>query len=118
MTATHLLIPQLENSVRYVLAGNGVIVSRLDDPGVQEEKGLGELLYEPKLEELFGEDLLFDLQGLLLERFGANLRNKLAHGLMDSDEFSSAPMLYVWWLTLRICVIYLVVSRSPAKGGN
>lgn len=118
MTATHLLIPQLENSVRYVLAGNGVIVSRLDDSGVQEEKGLGELFYEPKLEELFGEDLFFDLQGLLLERFGANLRNKLAHGLMDSDEFSSAPMLYVWWLTLRICVIYLVVSRSPAKGGN
>lgn len=115
LTAAHVLIPQLENSIRHVLAASGVIVSKLDDSGVQEEKDLGELMYEPKLEEIFGEDLLFDLQGLLVERFGTNLRNRMAHGLMSQDEFSSFPVLYLWWLVLRVCLIYLVVSRSPAR---
>lgn len=118
LTAAHLLVPQLENSIRHVLSESGVIVSKLDDSGVQEEKNLGELLYEPRLEEIFGEDLVFDLQGLLVERFGTNLRNKMSHGLMSQGEFSSFPVLYLWWLVLRICFIYLVMSSSPVESGD
>ncbi len=61
---------------------------------------------------------MFDLQGLLVERFGTNLRNKMSHGLMSQGEFSSFPVLYLWWLVLRICLIYLVMSRSPAESGS
>lgn len=116
LTATHLLVPQLENSIRHVLSRSGVIVSKLDGYGIQEEKDLGALLREPKLEELLGEDLVFDLQGLLVERFGTNLRNRIAHGLMGDDEFSSASTLYLWWLVLRICMMYMLVSRNPERG--
>jgi hypothetical protein len=116
LTATHLLIPQLENSIRHVLSRSGVMVSKIDSFGIQEEKDLGALLREPKLEELLGEDLVFDLQGLLVERFGTNLRNKMAHGLMKHDEFSSASTLYLWWLVLRICMIYVLVNRNPERG--
>lgn len=70
-------------------------------------------MYEPKLEELLGEDLVFDLQGLLVERFGVNLRNRMAHGLMGDDEFASPTVLYLWWLMLRICMIYVLVNRNP-----
>ncbi len=115
LTATHLLIPQLESSVRYVLSRSGVIVSKLDSLGTQEEKDLGALLYEPRLEELLGEDLVFDLQGLLVERFGINLRNKMAHGLMKHDEFPSPIVLYLWWLVLRICLIYVLVNRNSER---
>jgi hypothetical protein len=41
LTAAHLLVPQLENSIRHVLSQNGVVVSKLDGFGVQEEKDLG-----------------------------------------------------------------------------
>lgn len=115
LTATHLLIPQLENSIRHVLSRSGVIVSKLDSFGIQEEKDLGALLYEPKLEELLGEDLVFDLQGLLVERFGTNLRNRMAHGLLGHDEFASPTVLYLWWLVLRICVLYVLVNRNTER---
>lgn len=115
LTATHLLVPQLENSIRHVLSRSGVIVSKLDGYGIQEEKDLGALLREPKLEELLGEELVFDLQGLLVERFGTNLRNRIAHGLMGDDEFSSASTLYLWWLVFRICMIYMLVNRNPKR---
>ena len=36
--------------------------------------------------KLLGEDLVFDLQGLLVERFGVNLRNRMAHGLMGTNS--------------------------------
>jgi hypothetical protein len=44
LTATHLLIPQLENSIRHVLSQSGVLVSKLDSFNIQEEKDLGALL--------------------------------------------------------------------------
>lgn len=116
LTATHLLVPQLENSVRHALSQSGVIVSKLDDSGIQEEKDLGALLREPKLEEILGEDLVFDLQGLLVERFGANLRNRMAHGLMADIEFTTPTVLYLWWLVLRICVIYAFTNSRQKRG--
>jgi hypothetical protein len=116
LTATHLLVPQLENSIRHVLSRSGVIVSKLDDSGIQEEKDLGALLREPKLEELLGEDLVFDLQGLLVERFGANLRNRMAHGLMTDAEFTTPTVLYLWWIVLRICVIYTLTNSKQKRG--
>jgi hypothetical protein len=120
LTATHLLIPQLENSIRHVLSRSNVLVSKIDSFGIQEEKDLGALIYEPMLEEILGEDLVFDLQGLLVERFGTNLRNRMAHGLMDAGEFSSPMVLYLWWLVLRICMIYMLINRTPdvSEGGN
>lgn len=116
LTATHLLIPQLENSIRHILSLSGVIVSKLDRFGLQEEKDLGALLHEPGLENLLGEDLVFDLQGLLVERHGMNLRNKMAHGLMGDDEFASPAVLYLWWLVLRICMIYVLVTKNREQG--
>ena len=82
---------------------------------MQEERDLGALLYQPKLEELLGEDLLFDLQGLLVEKFGVNLRNRMAHGLMGDDEFASPTVLYLWWIVLRICLIYVLVNRDSTR---
>ena len=35
---------------------------------------------------MFGDDLLFEMQGLLVERFGGNLRNGVADGLLDVDQ--------------------------------
>lgn len=43
--ALHLLIPQLENSIRAILVNYGEIVSTLEDDGVQDERNLNSLLY-------------------------------------------------------------------------
>ncbi len=41
----------------------------------------------PELEEIFGPDIAFDLRGILIERFGDNMRNEFAHGLMPEGAF-------------------------------
>lgn len=110
LDATHLLMPQVENSIRHILEQEGVTVSKLNDEGIQDEKSLNELLYCDGVEEIFGQDLSFDLRGLLVERTGANLRNRVAHGLISSDGFYSIEVPYFWWLTLRLCCLPIIAQ--------
>lgn len=120
MVASSLLVPQIENSLRYVLQQRGVIVSKLDSEGIQEEYSLRRLLYEiPEVREFFGEDLLFDLQGLLHERFGSNFRNRLAHGLVTDSEFlHSGASVYAWWLVLYLCCAPLHARQAAAQNND
>lgn len=116
LVAVHLLIPQLEYSIRYVLAQHGVTTSGINSKGVQDEHSLNTTLYLPKIQEIFGEDITFDLQGLLVERFGNNLRNRMAHGLMAHDTFYSDQVLYLWGLILRLCCLPIIMQIQNNEG--
>lgn len=119
VTAVHLLCPQIEHSVRFILSRLGVVVSGLDEQGVQPMYLLNTNLSRPELAEVLGEDMVFDLQGLLVQRFGSNLRNRVAHGLMDFDEFYLPDALYLWWLVLRLCLAPLYAQLySQANSGE
>jgi hypothetical protein len=107
LVASHLLIPQFEESIRYVLAQHGIITSGLDNDGIQNENDLNTLLYKSEVTTIFGEDTAFDLKSLLVDHAGANLRNRLAHGLMHSDEFYAADTIYFWWIFLRLCCVQM-----------
>jgi hypothetical protein len=52
--------------------------------------------------EVIGENSVFDLRGLLVERTGSNLRNAIAHGLLPSGAFFAPLVCYLWWLTLHL----------------
>ncbi|MBI4661806.1 MAG: DUF4209 domain-containing protein [Verrucomicrobia bacterium] len=108
LIAAHLLVPQVENSIRQLLynyAGEHR-TSKLKNDLTQPERDLNELLYRDDVKRIIGEDLLFDLQSLMIEPgFGANLRNHLAHGLMDTDQFYANEAVYSWWMIWRICCI-------------
>lgn len=106
-----LLIPQIENSIRYLLQESGIITSGFSSSRIQDERPLTVTLYLSELEGILGSDLVFDLQGLLVERFGQNLRNRLAHGLMHHAAFYSIEASYLWWLTLRIICIPLINKK-------
>jgi hypothetical protein len=112
LVAAHLLIPQLENSLRYVLASNGILTSKHGSRLIQQERDLNSLLRFPEVAEIFGDDLVFDLQGAFVERFGANLRNRLAHALLNDSSFYSADVVYAWWLILRLLAIP-VARKAP-----
>jgi hypothetical protein len=108
ITSTHILIPQIENSVRYLLSNRGAITSGIDNKnnGIQQEDNLNKTLFPskyPQITSIFDEDTLFDLQGLLIEKSGSNLRNRMAHGLINDNDFSSPIFSYLWWVTLRLC---------------
>jgi hypothetical protein len=117
-TSTHILIPQIENSVRYLLWKRGAITSGLDHKGIQNEHFLTSTLYPrnyPEITSIFDEDTLFDLQGLLVEHSGSNLRNRMAHGLINDDGFLSPLMSYLWWLTLRLCCLPILNYQQKVE---
>jgi hypothetical protein len=114
--ALHMLMPQFENAIRTILAQNGTITSKIDEDGIQDERDLGWLLTCDDVEEVFGEDLVFDMRGLLIERWGSNLRNVMAHGLIEVDQMVGMASAYFWWLTLQMVVRPLIPKppESPA----
>ena len=114
--AAHLIIPQFEHSVRYVLAQRGIITSSIDAEGIQKDYDLNSTLYLPVLKEILGENTVFHLQHLLVEKLGANLRNKMAHGLMSQGEFYSVQAAYLWWLILKVVCIPIISSLRREEG--
>lgn len=102
VTALHLLIPQIEHMVRVHLKQAGAKTANLDKDGIENENGLSTLMDLPEVDEVFGKDLAFELRTLFCDSFGPNLRNELAHGLLDADACHSAFAIYAWWLGFRL----------------
>ena len=99
--AVHTLVLQLENSIRFLLVQNGSIASSVRTDGVQNEYDLNRLLTMSETESLLGEDLAFAMRVLFTERFGYNLRNEMAHGMLEPGAFFADSAIYAWWLILR-----------------
>ena len=112
MFVAHALPPQLEHIVRELSAARGIIVSGLDSQGLQREYDLNALLWFPEAEAIFGPDWLLDLRCSLIHPFGANLRNRMAHGLMNDAEFFRLEVVYLWWLSLRLIMLHTSFTRD------
>jgi hypothetical protein len=119
LIAAHLLIPQIEHSLRCLVKRRGNITSWLDK-GIQDEYIMSVLFdkHEADLQAIFGEDIAFDLIGLLNRKgFGSNLRNLMAHGLISLNGFYTPPVVYLWWLTLHLCYLP-IISNSKSSQAN
>lgn len=101
LTAAHLLIPQLENIVRVKLQDAGVTTSAIED-GIETEKGLSALMKGDDVERVFGVDVVFEIRALFCSSHGPNLRNEIAHGLVDDDHINSSSAFYAWWFIWRL----------------
>lgn len=117
-TALHVLMPQFEHAVRCLLADVGAMTSKVDEEGVQDERDLGWLLTCDHAKQAIDEALLFDIRGLLIERFGANLRNQMAHGLLDVDQMVGPSSIYFWWLTLYMVVHPILATYAESPEGD
>ncbi len=100
--ALHLLIPQVEHMVRYHLKNAGAKTSTLDSCGIENENGLSALVALPEMKTVFGDNLTFEIKALFSDPLGANLRNELAHGLIDHNACNSLHGVYAWWFTLKL----------------
>lgn len=108
---THLIIPQIENSIRVIFALNKLKVTAVSPEGTQEERDLNSLLTDANAEGILGRDLAWEMRSLLIEKSGPNLRNRLCHGLMSSENLYSTSAVFLLWLTL-----YLVVDFQIKDG--
>ena len=100
--AIHLLTPQIENMVRFHLKSAGVRTTHLDQNGIETENGLSALIDIPESESIFGADITYEIRSMFCDQFGANLRNNVAHGLLDDRQSYSIESIYGWWLGLKL----------------
>lgn len=55
------------------------------------------------LQRIFSDDLVFNLEAILISKYGPHLRHRMAHGLLEYEDFSRSEVPFLWWLTIRIC---------------
>lgn len=112
--AIYLLSPQLEHMVRCQLKSAGAHTTNVDKDGVENENGLSSLMDMPEAVAVFGEDLVFEIKAMFTESIGSNLRNEVAHGMLDDNSSSSLASVYAWWMLLRLVVrsIYVAVKED------
>jgi len=118
VTALHLLIPQIEHMVRFHLKSAGIKTTTLDSRGIETESGLSTLIDLPECKTIFGEDLTFEIKALFCDAFGPNLRNELAHGLLDDKACQTAYSVYAWWLGLKLVFNTFWNAARKINGSN
>jgi hypothetical protein len=112
--ACHILVPQFENGLRvFAQESLGKTIVSIEKDGTQMAGLLKRLLALPELAAVLGQDMIFDLQGLLVMQESVNLRNNLSHGFLH-DRSIGVAAIYFWWLCLRICVL-LVPAPAPEE---
>lgn len=120
--AVSVLVPQLEQVVRVMLRRNNVHTLFVDEHGVESEKSLNALLDMTETQDIFGAGLVMEMKAMLIVQGGPNLRNDVAHGLLDDNSAWSYSALYMWWFCLRLVtwpVIEMVKrSRMQAECGE
>lgn len=104
-TAIHLVAPQMELIVRTQLNNNDVdntLKGKNEEKNIEKEKGLSSLLEIKGINEVFNGDEIFELTAVFANPSGPNLRNKVAHGLMNDSSASSSAPIYAWWVLFRM----------------
>lgn len=111
--AIHLLCPQFENMIRVELKRVGAQTRPITNNGIEHEIGLSNLMELPECKEVFGEDLVFEIKSIFTDPLGSNLRNDVAHGLLDDSSSSSIQSVYAWWMILK-----MIIRHRPENPGN
>lgn len=121
-SAVHLLVPQLEPSLRYVLRLAGHDPTIEFDNMTEEDVGLTALLgrFRPQLEKCIPADVMLELELLFHNRPGSALRHALAHGLLGTGGCFSTDAIYACWLLYQLTCAPLLIDWSrviaPAIG--
>lgn len=115
VSATYILTPLLENSLRYVLKSNGQDVSIFDDATqTQGDRTISSLFEQmrPELEDAFTPAITADIERVFLTKPGPHLRHALAHGLLHDGDPYGADAIYGCWLIFRLCLLPLFPHRD------
>ncbi|MGN6690021.1 MAG: DUF7380 domain-containing protein, partial [Sphingopyxis sp.] len=110
VTAGHLLLPQVENSLRHILQMAGRDSAKIEEDGIEGDRPLNILLgyCRADLEAIIGVDTVWELDSLLNFRPGPALRNELAHGKMSWNSFYSDDAVSACWLVYLLTVAPLL----------
>ena len=103
-SALHILVPQLEHSLRHILKHAGVDSSAIKSDMTQEDRTLSVIIKKERgpLECLLGPAIVFEIENLFDFRGGPVLRHRLAHGLISASECYDTDSIYACWFIFRL----------------
>lgn len=113
--AVSVLVPQLEQVVRVMLRRHDVHTLFVDEHDVESEKSLNALLDMTETEDIFGAGMVMEMKAMLVVQGGPNLRNDVAHGLLDDNSAWSYSALHMWWFCLRLVTWPVIEMISRAR---
>lgn len=87
LTFIHLIIPQFEEAIRNLVEINGGTVMVYKNEAFNL-KTFDHLLNDQIVLDVFGEDLSLYFKVLFTDKRGWNLRNDVAHGMVESNHFN------------------------------
>lgn len=103
-----VLVLQLENLFRYIAQNYYKMTYKLDNIGRAEEYTLWDILqYIINHCDENSKSIYWRFQCILCQPLGGNIRNNVAHGLVEEDEFKSG----IYFYTLGL-VILLLAGQS------
>jgi hypothetical protein len=111
--AIHILVPQIEHMVRVQLKQAGSKTTTLTPQGIEQEVGLSSLMDDPAVDQVLGANVAWEIRAVFCDNMGPNVRNEVAHGLVDDDIGNSVVACYAWWFLLR-----LVATAFWASSGS
>ncbi|GAW41511.1 hypothetical protein SH203_01919 [Brevundimonas sp. SH203] len=109
VSATHILLPQLENSLRYVLKQVGTDPSMIQSDLIQEDRSISALLSDHRdlLGKLLSEPVIDEIDLIFHDRAGPALRHEMAHGKITTDHCFSYEAKYACWFIYRLTCMRL-----------
>jgi len=105
ISSTHLLIPHLEPCLRHVLRLAGHDPAKRDHDGLEQDKSLDAILsqFGTELEQIFGADVVQEIDRLFNSRPGPALRHEVAHGQVSGDSCLTPNTIYANWFLYHLC---------------
>lgn len=109
VSAIHVLVPHLEDVLRRTIGRLGVSTTSRGADGLTREKSLDVVLDTDELKSLLGDRVWFYFKYVLSHQLGENLRNDVAHGLIDKNRCTSE---------LAVTVLHLILLLTPYREGG
>lgn len=115
IVACHLLVPLFEAAIRQLVAlCEGEILRPSKDPSKGNEYiSLEGLLNSDRVREVLEEDIQMYFKNLFTEQSGWNLRNRISHGLLSTDQFNSVVADRVFH---AFCLLSLIKLKDKEVG--
>ncbi|MEW7554008.1 DUF4209 domain-containing protein [Staphylococcus aureus] len=100
LSALHILVPQFESTVRRIFSKAGYSTTSIRKGNTQQEVTFNEFLLRDDVKSTLGNDVHKLIQIVMVEQSGLNLRNEIAHGLIELSNINYTKCILVIYLFL------------------
>ncbi|HDA1099235.1 DUF4209 domain-containing protein [Staphylococcus aureus] len=100
LSALHILVPQFESTVRRMFSKAGYSTTSIRKGNTQQEVTFNEFLLRDDVKSTLGNDVHKLIQIVMVEQSGLNLRNEIAHGLIELSNINYTKCILVIYLFL------------------